>query len=730
MMKHTLLLLSAAVLSWGQLAITGPSTVKQGQTSTYVASGGTPPYTYSMIPGSSGSVNSSTGVYAAPTTVIPASAPNGCQVLPNNHIFNTPMANVPVDTRTNGAGTNNSIWMASMIAALGGNPPGVIYEFDSPLNYVKSTDATTPMVFFYGAPSANYIIPPFPNLRSENGYSLYNYNYDSDHHNIMMTTDDCQAQEVYQVFPAGWAVQCPSGMTPTPPTTCNSQSGQKYKLTDFAMGLGVDAAGMQLYPLHLKISELLAGAINHMVRFDMCPGCRDGGINEWPAQNNTGGTPDTTLMPYGAIMRLKAGYTWPGYDGFCNTTTCHAYVQTLLTQLRTYGMILGDAGTSGAISVMFDRAIDPEMYTQGNLHGAFQEMQTVLKINATNFDFIDVRSLETAQGGSGTDITWGETLYNNPYVTPSNYAIVKVTDSASATAQMSISLQGLAIGIPRGTEVFQAGTAATQMTAWVTGASNTAYTCSLSPSGGANGTVTSGCLYTPPATATGKTITTLTFTATADGTSTATQSIVIFPGGISTQLYFNEGDVADYTDGNGNLWYADLKTGDPALWEDSFSYNGGAQAWTNTNNAPRVYDRKSGFGSDVYHSLHVPNGTYTVTYNFGDEVNAINQANWALDINGIVESPRFDFFTQAGAQYAAFTMQYSATVTDGNLLIVVRNLGVPPTSMNPCCTGLYYNGGRGPSLEGFSIVQTAGPGSAGGASISGSIRISGGVVFK
>lgn len=696
---------------WAQLSITGSAVVKQGTTPTYSASGGTPPYTFSMVMGSAGSINSSTGVYTAPSVVTPKSSPNGCQVLPNNHIFNTNMSAVPVDTRVNGAGTNNSVWWASYQTVFGGSPPKIQYEIDSPINFVNSTDATSSMVFYYGAPTANYIIPPTLSLHSENGNALYGYNVGgTDHHSIMLSKDTCHLAELYQLYPAGFEVQCPSGTTPTPPTPCTSQSGTQYDLTDFALQANAtDAAGMPLYPLYLKTSELKAGAINHLLRVTMCTGnvtggCIDPTSHQWPAQSNVAGTPNTALMPYGTILRLKSSYVFPGYTGLCPTTTCHTYVQTLITQLQNYGLIVADVGTTGAISVMYDTAIEADMKTGAENHGAFNELWNTLVLGSTNFDILNVTSLETAASGTGTDGSWGEVKYNNGSVTPADFALVKVTDNVAATATKSISLQGVAIGVSRRTEVFLAGTSATQMTAWVSGTGINTYTCSLSPSGGDNGTVTSGCLYSPTSSVSGKTKTVLTFTSTADGTKTVAQDIIIFPSA-STTLYFNDGDLADYTDSNAQLWYADLKTGDPALWETSYSYDNGTPVWTNTGGAPTVFNRASGHGGDIYHSLHAPNGTYTLSLNFAGYNSAIHQREMFITSHSAVIEPRFDAFTASGAQFAAFTKLYSITVSDGLLDFELMRLGTGPAHVSGCCTELLYDEGNAPFLSGFSLLQ-------------------------
>ncbi|MBL8173318.1 MAG: hypothetical protein JNK48_01525, partial [Bryobacterales bacterium] len=65
-----LCLIAFSTPSWGQLQITtADPAVAAGNQLSLTASGGTAPYTWSLAPGSAGSINTSTGEYTAPATV-------------------------------------------------------------------------------------------------------------------------------------------------------------------------------------------------------------------------------------------------------------------------------------------------------------------------------------------------------------------------------------------------------------------------------------------------------------------------------------------------------------------------------------------------------------------------------------------------------------------------------------------------------------------------------------
>lgn len=99
-----------------------------------------------------------------------------------------------------------------------------------------------------------------------------------------------------------------------------------------------DAAGLPLFPGLLRYDECAAGEIKHALRFTI-PTTQRGWI--FPARHQAGSTTDTTVLPMGARLRLKASYDISGFTGFD---------KVVAVALKKYGMILADNGSSIFIS--------------------------------------------------------------------------------------------------------------------------------------------------------------------------------------------------------------------------------------------------------------------------------------------------------------------------------------------------------------------------------------------
>src|ERR1039458_7034420 len=70
-----------------------PPAVNQGSTYQFNAN---MKVSWSLAPGSKGTIDAS-GLYHAPSKVYSKQSLGGCQLLPNNHIFNTKIDKLPVD---------------------------------------------------------------------------------------------------------------------------------------------------------------------------------------------------------------------------------------------------------------------------------------------------------------------------------------------------------------------------------------------------------------------------------------------------------------------------------------------------------------------------------------------------------------------------------------------------------------------------------------------------------
>jgi hypothetical protein len=672
---------------FGAVTVSGPGICQQNTTCAYTASGGIGPYTYSLASGSAGSINANTGVYTAPPHITPAQTYGGCQVHPNNHIFNTRIDGLPVHA-------SNAVWMSNLVLGT----VKVSYETGFLGNPgVTASHPKTAMSFAY-TPSANgnFVIPSPYDLRMEGGSMSYNVP-GLDRHAIITTKDTCDEYEIYNLYPTGFYNDVASS---------NSRSGANYSLPSLAISpTGTDAAQLELLPLTLRPSELIAGAVNHALRMTFSVVGINTSANIWPAQSNNGyavcqGGTATNCAPYGARIRLKASYSWPGFDGLCTTSNCHRYLQSLLTQLKQYGVVVSDIGTQGAISAMVESP-NPDV------RAAFAEVRNNLVMDATNFEIVDESSLNTNRSGTGASSSWGEAKYNNAAgVMPSGFAVVIATDRFSVSGQASISLQGVAIGVVRPTEVIQAGSDPKQLSAWVTGASDTTVTWSLDSSEGNNGTITTGGLYSAPTLVPGRVVTSVTARSNADATVFATVSLIILPGGV---LRINTGDTADYTDGDGNIWFADELIDSPPMFDNGKPLALGSLPWANAGKSPRVYDNVMWNGlCDVMFHLTVANGTYLVGLRFTNIAGSANIQQGSIDSQGTEKVARFDPYVITGTKNSTFTLNIFVSVSDGSLDVNVRNIGADHEYSDPSTSGWLYplesSLGVNPMVSGFTVT--------------------------
>src|ERR1700693_3109713 len=90
--------------AFAQAPVISPSTppvVNQGATFKFTANA---PVAWSMGPGSKGKIDAD-GTYHAPSTVTSQQSMGGCQLLPNDHIINTRIDSLPVNSKS-------ATWMA------------------------------------------------------------------------------------------------------------------------------------------------------------------------------------------------------------------------------------------------------------------------------------------------------------------------------------------------------------------------------------------------------------------------------------------------------------------------------------------------------------------------------------------------------------------------------------------------------------------------------------------
>ncbi|MBL8512932.1 MAG: hypothetical protein JNJ55_03000, partial [Betaproteobacteria bacterium] len=270
----------------------------------------------------------STTAHAAPPVI------GGCQILPANNYWNTPVDTLPVHPMS-------ATWIASIGGAQGvnrglhadwGNNPNAggineIVEYGIPYITQGAPLPSSPVTFLYDDESdpGPYPIPttaPVEGGPASNG----------DRHVLAIDTVNCVLYELYRAFPSGNAWNADSGAR----WPLNSNASRPDRWTS------ADAAGLAILPGLVKWEEVQAGEINHAIRFT-APSIY--GLNSttgarqyiWPARHWSGNGNNPNNPPMGVRVRLKASFNISGFD---------SRTQVILRAMKKYGMVLADGGSS------------------------------------------------------------------------------------------------------------------------------------------------------------------------------------------------------------------------------------------------------------------------------------------------------------------------------------------------------------------------------------------------
>jgi hypothetical protein len=592
-----------------------PPAVNQGGTFQFTANA---PVTWSMAAGSQGTIDAD-GTYHAPASVKAQQSYGGYQVLPNNHIFNTRVDSLPVNS-------NSAAWIA------GAGTVPVNYFPSVPINYVDSLTPVQNMVFKYTpGNSGSFEIPQYPFARIQNGWFDPPFGGD-DRHLFAIDIGTGMFQELYNYYSAGANTlqSCPA---------CTSQSGLRYPSSayDLPANGSTDAGGLLELPLALRLQELgralaTGGTINHVLAFTLPNGYIHNSF-VWPAtaNANAGGG----VNPYGARFRLRAGFDISKFSPIA---------RILLTQLKQYGIILSDGGYSWQIGVEYTDW--PASYL-----AAFGEIRAA-GIRAPNFEAVDESGLMVSPSSGNTNVG-GETV------------IATSASDPTKKAQMAVVLTGVTVNLPKDAIYFQAGAGQQQLIAYVNGSSATGVTWSMNPP---LGTLTTGGGFTAPAAQVSPATTTVTATSSADPSVAASMQVTVLPNG-PVRLYSCDGCSNSYTDTTGKIWHP--MTGD----DGGYPYdNGGSWPTTPDITLYKVpyYALGSG-GQDIRFDIYVSNGNYKITAKESETNDcAAGKEFTGFESQGTLFYDQVDIFSAAGGCNQPKDFVLTASVTNGLLSFVVR----------------------------------------------------------
>ena len=265
----------------------------------------------------------------------PGAALGGRRPLPDDNAWNQPIDHLPVDPLSEvliaSIGIDKHLHPDFGAGFWEGAPIGIPY-------YVVSRDQPLVPIMYtaYGDQSDPGPYPIPPDAEIEGAPSQ-----DADRHVIVIDRDNWKLYEIFRAFRIadGQLWRAESGAVfdliahPNRPTGWTS----------------ADAAGLPIFPGLVRYDEVVeAGEIPHAVRFTVN---RTRRAYVPPASHWASRSTDPRLPPMGMRVRLKAEYEISGFP---------EHVQTILTCLKRYGMILADNGGDWYISGAPDARWDDE----------------------------------------------------------------------------------------------------------------------------------------------------------------------------------------------------------------------------------------------------------------------------------------------------------------------------------------------------------------------------------
>lgn len=270
----------------------------------------------------------------------------GCPLFPDDNPWATDISAYPVDPRS-------AAYLAA-IAATGGNQFlhadfGSNPDYGIPYVVVSTTQPRVPVSFDYADESDAGPYPIPPDAPVEAG---------SDRHVLVAQSGSCR---LYELFDA--QRNAASG-------SWTAGSGAIFDLRSNALRpdgwTSADAAGLPILPGLVRRDEVIAGAINHALRFTLS---RTQRAFIHPATHFASAITDADVPPMGLRLRLRSDFDLTPFRG-------DALV--ILRALKRFGMFVADNGSNWYISGATDSSWDDDDLNQlKSVPGsAFEVVQT------------------------------------------------------------------------------------------------------------------------------------------------------------------------------------------------------------------------------------------------------------------------------------------------------------------------------------------------------------------
>ena len=274
-----------------------------------------------------------------------------CSAFPADDIWHADVSRLPVSP-------HSAQWLSNMQASTrrlhpdfgpsGGFPYGI------PVTVVPHTHATVPVTFDYASESDQVRYPLGADTLIEGGPGA-----GGDRHAIVVDSGTCQLYETWDTRQSGSSWLAGSGAT--------------WSLTSDALRpagwTSADAAGLPILPGLLRYDEVLAGNVDHAIRFTTDVTATS---YVWPARHEAGSVSGSAYPPMGAWFRLRASYP---------TTGLSAQTIVVVNAMKKHGLVLADNGSPWFFQGTADNAWPATLISQ------------LKTIPASAFDAVDVSSL-------------------------------------------------------------------------------------------------------------------------------------------------------------------------------------------------------------------------------------------------------------------------------------------------------------------------------------------------
>ncbi len=242
-----------------------------------------------------------------------------CPVFPADNIWHADITKLPVSKYS-------TVWLSHLAPATSHLHPDFGPSFGAqPVPYgiaytvVRNTHATFPVAFGYASESDRVRYPLGADTKIEGGT-----NAAGDRHAIIVNADTCRLYETWDThhYSTGWY----------------AGSGATWNLKSDALRpagwTSADAAGLPILPGLLRYDEILAGSIDHAIRFTVNTTNR---AYVWPARHQAGSVTNAAYLPMGARLRLKASFSLAGWS---------PKARIVLAAMKKYGLIVADNGSN------------------------------------------------------------------------------------------------------------------------------------------------------------------------------------------------------------------------------------------------------------------------------------------------------------------------------------------------------------------------------------------------